>query len=424
VSRAPGVLVVDDDRTFRAAVCADLTELGCVTEDAADAREALRRLEAEDFDLLLLDLRMPGLSGHDLMRRLPRRVRVIGMSGAVTVEDVVALMRRGALDFLTKPFTFDQLETALRRALGPMVPARTSRRRTSGRCSTSRRVSRREQTSDRPADRVEDLDVAEVELPVIAPIAAEIRRLLREPARSVEAVERVLKRDPTITAALLKLANSSFYRGQVPVEGLRAACVRLGDRRALTVAHAALIRGLYDLDGDLRLVADAMWRNTAVTAHVARELADRTGLVDPEQVHLAATLHNLGELVLLRAASRMANSRPTSSAERLARMIRESHEDVGRRLMKAWGMPGDVVLLAGAHHRKPWRPESKEATIRRRLVLASWSGAWRAGHRYLGGPDPEEPDDLLESAGLGRADLDEALELAGACLAEAEERVR
>lgn len=426
------VLVVDDDRRFRAALAETLVDLGYEPVETPGAQEALRELQQGRIDVVLLDLRMPELSGHDLLRRLERGVPVVAMSGSGTMNDMIALMRQGAVDFLHKPFDPQQVEVALRRALGDRAttpepglraPAPTDPRVRPTRSSPRSLRPDEPPAGTSPCDRLDEtLSAGEVELPAIAPIAGRIRKLLHDPTCSVEEVVAVLKRDPTITGCLLKLANSSFFRGQVPATGLRAACLRLGNRRALTVAHQILVRGLFDLEGDLQSVAEAMWRNAAVTAFVARELAVRAGLPDPEGVHLAAMLHNLGELVLLRAFGAIVGGGPCppGALEKLAPKIERSHEDVGRRLMKAWAMPSNLVLLAGAHHRKPWRPEFKEDMTRRQLVLASWALACRAGHRYLPGEDPPDPAELLSELDLDPADLDEVLEEAERWLAEAD----
>ena len=424
-SSPPKVLVVDDDRQFRAAVAEALTDLGYAPSQVPGAQEALHELEAERYDVVLLDLRMPGLSGHDLLRRLERGIPVVAMSGTGTMDDVIAVLRRGAVDFLRKPFGPRQLEQSLRRALGEGAPppqgAPNLRQDPTGgwsRPSHDRReaVQRVDRAGpDTAADPCHHLAQAlhdgEIELPAIAPIAEDVRRLLRDPTCPVEQVVAVVERDPTIIACLLKLANSSYYGGQVPAQGVRAACLRLGNQQALSVAHQVLVHGLFDLTGELAKTAEAMWRNTVVSSFVARDLATRVGLPDPQDLHLSAMLHNLGELVLLRAFGKLVAGRrcPDGALEALAGQIGRHHEEVGRRLMKAWGMPSDLVLLAGAHHRKPWRPESKEATTRRRLIIASWSGACRAGYSYLPGDPPPDPEELLRGLGLGPEDMAETL---------------
>jgi DNA-binding NtrC family response regulator len=87
---------------------------------AEDGPTAKQRLESEDFDLLLADLRMPGADGLQLVQRaqsLARPPVCIIMTAYGTVENAVEAMRRGAYDYLTKPIDLDRLELVLRRAL-------------------------------------------------------------------------------------------------------------------------------------------------------------------------------------------------------------------------------------------------------------------------------------------------------------------
>ena len=189
-SSPPKVLVVDDDRQFRAAVAEALTDLGYAPSQVPGAQEALHELEAERYDVVLLDLRMPGLSGHDLLRRLERGIPVVAMSGTGTMDDVIAVLRRGAVDFLRKPFGPRQLEQSLRRALGEGAPppqgAPNLRQDPTGgwsRPSHDRReaVQRVDRAGpDTAADPCHHLAQAlhdgEIELPAIAPIAEDVRR--------------------------------------------------------------------------------------------------------------------------------------------------------------------------------------------------------------------------------------------------------
>jgi DNA-binding NtrC family response regulator len=108
----PRLLIVDDDRTFRLSVAELLRQDGYEIELAEDASEAAQALERETFDLVLLDLRMPGLSGVrfvEVLRTRGARTPVLMISGFGTVEAAVEALQVGADDFLTKPVDPDVL---------------------------------------------------------------------------------------------------------------------------------------------------------------------------------------------------------------------------------------------------------------------------------------------------------------------------
>jgi two-component system, cell cycle response regulator len=102
------VLIVDDARVVRAVVARTLSRAGYQTEEAANGAEALRRLAAESYDVVITDLRMPELGGLELLasvKRLAPTVEVIILTGthAQDMSYAVKALRLGAHDYLTKP---------------------------------------------------------------------------------------------------------------------------------------------------------------------------------------------------------------------------------------------------------------------------------------------------------------------------------
>ena len=116
----PTVLVADDEGGLRESVERALRREGFRVVLVEDGQAALDALRKGGVDLLLADLRMPGLDGLELLRAsklLVPEVEVIVLSGHGTVEEAVQAMKEGAYDFLTKPFERSQLVRAVRQAL-------------------------------------------------------------------------------------------------------------------------------------------------------------------------------------------------------------------------------------------------------------------------------------------------------------------
>lgn len=114
------ILVVDDDRELRETISEILVDAGFDVSAAGSGEEALAILQGQSYDLMLLDMIMPGLGGQEILPLLKRqapRARVIMITAFATVDNAVAAMRRGADDYLTKPFKVDELLTAVRRSL-------------------------------------------------------------------------------------------------------------------------------------------------------------------------------------------------------------------------------------------------------------------------------------------------------------------
>ena len=118
------VLVVDDDRNFRKFARELLERAGFSVLDAADAREALEAVDEQMPQLVLLDVRLPDVSGYELFRELRDRcgesLPIIFVSGVRTDSyDRVAGIMLGAEDYLVKPFDPDELLARVRRPLRP-----------------------------------------------------------------------------------------------------------------------------------------------------------------------------------------------------------------------------------------------------------------------------------------------------------------
>jgi DNA-binding NtrC family response regulator len=100
------VLVVDDEAVVRQSFLRSLEGAQCDVEAVADGGEALRVMERNAFDLVMLDLRMPGLDGMAVLRTIKERwpeIEVVVITGYPSVESVKEAIRLGASDYLAKP---------------------------------------------------------------------------------------------------------------------------------------------------------------------------------------------------------------------------------------------------------------------------------------------------------------------------------
>ncbi len=115
----PSVLIVDDEKHTREGLQQALADSYDVSI-AANFEEAFNLMEAQPFDVILTDLRMPGKSGLKVIDRalaLPNHPAVLMMTAYGNIETAVEAMRRGAVDFLTKPVNIERLEVLIQRAL-------------------------------------------------------------------------------------------------------------------------------------------------------------------------------------------------------------------------------------------------------------------------------------------------------------------
>jgi two-component system NtrC family response regulator len=114
------LLVVDDEDAQRTVLAGFLKKRGYTVTPAASAEEALKAAQAGPVDLVLTDLRMPGMSGVELMKELRRmnpEIQIMVMTAFGTVASAVDAMKHGAADYLTKPVDLDELEVLVQRSL-------------------------------------------------------------------------------------------------------------------------------------------------------------------------------------------------------------------------------------------------------------------------------------------------------------------
>ncbi len=120
MAKEPLILVVDDEPKICEFLGILLGREGYKTDSACSAADALARTEEKSYDLVLTDLKMPGMDGFELITRLKKarpELPVIMITGYATVETAVQALRYGVDDYVTKPFNIDELRKVIARSL-------------------------------------------------------------------------------------------------------------------------------------------------------------------------------------------------------------------------------------------------------------------------------------------------------------------
>jgi DNA-binding NtrC family response regulator len=114
------VLIVEDDEILRQLLIDVLSDQGYQIEAAETGEDGLRVMEQDVFDIILLDINLPGMNGMDVLRLAPARqpdAQVVMMTAFGTVDTAVEAMKQGAFDYINKPFSTDELVLTITRAL-------------------------------------------------------------------------------------------------------------------------------------------------------------------------------------------------------------------------------------------------------------------------------------------------------------------
>jgi len=114
------IMIVDDESVVRQAFARILASEQCTVQTVDNGQDALRRMEREPCDVVLLDLRMPGMDGLSVLRAIKQRwpaVEVIVITGYAALDSAKASVALGAFDYLAKPVGPDEVIHATRSAL-------------------------------------------------------------------------------------------------------------------------------------------------------------------------------------------------------------------------------------------------------------------------------------------------------------------
>jgi DNA-binding NtrC family response regulator len=115
------ILIVDDESEMRSALSHALTRSGFSVESAASGREALLKLKKDPISLMITDLKMPEMSGMEVMgaaKKIMPGIPVIVITAYGSIHNAVEAMQAGAADYLLKPFSFETLENTVKKVLG------------------------------------------------------------------------------------------------------------------------------------------------------------------------------------------------------------------------------------------------------------------------------------------------------------------
>jgi two-component system NtrC family response regulator/two-component system response regulator AtoC len=118
---ATGLLVVEDDDAYRTFLVGELNDLGFRVEGVRDASRALERVAEHEYDVVLMDIRLPGLDGMEALRRIRENApgespQVIMLTGHGSIDTAIEAMKLGAYDYLTKPCDINEMRVVIERA--------------------------------------------------------------------------------------------------------------------------------------------------------------------------------------------------------------------------------------------------------------------------------------------------------------------
>jgi putative nucleotidyltransferase with HDIG domain len=185
-----------------------------------------------------------------------------------------------------------------------------------------------------------------------------LQEVLGNPQSSIRDIAAVVSHDPGLSALLLKLANSAYYGFSGRVDTIERAVSLLGAAEVNALAAGAAVSTLFrDNPHPELLDLPLFWKHSVACAIVARFLAERAGLQNPERFFLAGLLHDIGKVLLAVAEPEMTamardmalrDNLPEPRAER--EIFSFDHAELGGRVIAKWRFPEALAVAVAGHH--------------------------------------------------------------------------
>jgi HD-like signal output (HDOD) protein/CheY-like chemotaxis protein len=336
-------------------------------EFVADGANALRVMERQPCDVIVTDMRMPGMNGAELlaevMRKHPATVRLV-LSGYAD-QDLVLKCVGSTHQYLSKPCDPEALKTTIARASNL--------------------------DDSLQSERLKKLVCQLSHLPSIPSLYMEIVEKASEPSTTLHDIGGIISKDIVMTAQILKLANSAFFglRRQLANPEMAATYIGLDTIKSLILSIHAFSQFKGVNTGSLQM--ETLWNHSLRVASHAKAIAQAEGADSKvaDEAFAAGMMHDIGKLILaVNLPGEFENVWKWAEADKLEfqdaeqRVFGANHADVGGYLIGLWGLPVPVVEAVALHHcpsRAPVREFSPLTCVHAANAFAGEGSAKKGG---------------------------------------------
>ena len=328
------LLLVDDEENVLRSLERVFVPAGHQVLTATSAEEALALLAHESVDLVISDMRMPGMDGHQFLKQVrslyPAIMRTI-LSGFAEGRDVINCLRDGsARMYILKPWDNTRLLVEVEKLL--QLGELFSRRQLLEVFNNLR------------------------DLPTVPEMYSRVCALVEDDA-GVEEIARVVEQDQTVTAKLLQVANSVYYN--MSTGSVRQAIIYMGLTNLKTVVLGlTVLKQLDGLHGGF-FSKDVLWDHADRVNRMTHAIFERcVGRSMKDSEATAGLLHDIGRILLLKdyaqpyagVSRSVFQNKETTFRETEKSLMGISHDEVGGFLLNWWSLPHPIVEAAMFHH--------------------------------------------------------------------------
>ncbi|MCF6249355.1 MAG: response regulator [Desulfobacula sp.] len=299
------------------------------------AGNALKMLGKQRIDVIVSDMRMPGMDGTQLReivkQKYPEMVRII-LSGHSDQEMIMKTVK-SAHQYLSKPCEKDVIVNAINRSLSLR------------------------DLLNQPL--LLNLLGGIETMPSLPVLYAQVMEALKSETASIESVGKIIAKDMGMTAKVLQLVNSSFFGMPTHISSAREAVTMLGIDVVKTLVLGIEVFSALSKNSVSVIPIEKIHGNCVKTAGIAREIAivEKMGKEEIDNVMIASILHDLGKLILIeyfpdkyKNVIEVVKREEIPVFEAETKVFGVSHAQVGAYVLGLWGLPDNVIEAIAFHH--------------------------------------------------------------------------
>lgn len=324
---------------------------------ATDGQEAWSKVQEQAFDLIISDWNMPLKTGDELLADVrgnakTKHIPFIMLTARSDKDSVITAIQAGVTDYIRKPFDKQSLLDKAHKLLTPAMAnlAVNSKGATAATSATSGA------TALTPIEEIAlRLKAGETGFLILPDLALRIQELIKSGESSLEVLVEVIKLDPSLTARLIAVSNSTYYRADKECKTLQAAAIRIGFKETCDCALALSTRDLFKSDSVLFSdLLQKIWEHSLAVGCCAGLLANRLHVKSSDSYYTMGLLHDIGKLLLVKILKDLFKSGRIIDRETIYQALDMYHQQFGAELLRKWKYSEPFVELVLNHHDKTY----------------------------------------------------------------------
>ncbi len=219
-----------------------------------------------------------------------------------------------------------------------------------------------------------------LKIPTIPDVAFKIRKAINDPTANNSKIAKVVQIDPTITARLIRIANSPLYRGRRAIESCPEALTRVGLKASQHIITSFALKTVFQAKTPLvRKKMTDLWQHSSYVAAISAVFAHKIQGFDPDKAMLAGLIHDIGVVPILTFAD---SFKGTLDARELAETVRKLRIEIGIFILRQWDFGEDFQDVV--RHAENWRRAVEHNVDYADIVMLSQL------HSYIGKVDSKK----------------------------------